>query len=134
EEEEKPAQPVKPAPDEIGEEVPPITPDKVSAIDTKNGAALKHLIFETTASEEAGRYLSEFLMVIRSSESSCVRLKVRPTSGITDQVDDSVFANGVEGTGACKGQKLGGEQGAGDPAEDEKEDGEGDAAAGEGGD
>jgi hypothetical protein len=103
---------------DVGEEVPPITPDKVATIDTSKGAALKHLILKTTDEQEAGRYLSEFLMVIRANEDSCVRLKVRPTSGITSEIDDAAFQAEIEGSGACEGQKIGGDAA---PAEEEQE-------------
>lgn len=101
-----------PAPDteDVGEEFPPIEVDAASNIDTKEKAALKHLIFETSPNQEAGRYLSEFMIAIFSRESSCVRLKVRPTAGISDEVDKSVLQNGNEGTGACEGQKISGEE------------------------
>ncbi len=97
-----------PLPDDTdkGTAVPPITPDKPTNIDTEAGAALKHLIFETSTNQEAGRYLDEYLIAIYSREKSCVRLKVRPTAGISAEVDESVLQNGDEGTGACAGQKI----------------------------
>lgn len=94
---------------DVGDEVPAITVDSASNIDTSAGASLKHLIFETSSNQEAGRYLSEFLIAVYSRETSCVRLKVRPTDGISAEVDESVLQNG-EGTGACAGQKVAGEE------------------------
>lgn len=103
---------VEPSPvvdESVGEETPPITPDGVGVIDTENAAAVKHLVFETNGNEETGRQLSEYLVVIRAKEDSCVRLKVRPTAGITDQVVDDAVADGVQGGDACSGQTAEGE-------------------------
>jgi hypothetical protein len=117
-----------PGTEDKGEEVPPITVDSASNIDTKDKAALKHLIFETSTAQEAGRYLSEYLIAVFSRETSCVRLKVRPTSGISAEVDESVLQNGNEGTGACEGQKISGEEKE-VPKETEEEGGDEDDAA-----
>ncbi len=94
---------------DVGEEVPPVKPNEVSTIDTSAGGGLKHLIFESTDSMDLGRYLSEYLIVIRASEPSCVRLKFRPTGGVVNEASDEAVAGGIEGTGGCESTKSAGE-------------------------
>lgn len=97
----EPAAPSPVIPDKaVGEDVPPIQPDTVLTIDTSKGAALKHLVFETTGNLESTRYLSEYVVVVHAKEASCVRLKVRPTAGLASKVDDAA-ASGAEGDAAC---------------------------------
>lgn len=90
----------------VGEAVPPITPDKVVVLETGDKAGLRHLILETTDKAEYGRQLSEYFLVVRSSKASCVRIKVRPTSGVIDKVGDDIARSGEQGSGACSGQKV----------------------------
>jgi hypothetical protein len=90
-----------------GDKGPEIDGTTVASIDTENGAKLNLLKFTTTDAQEAGRYLSEFLIVISSREKSCVRLKVRPTSGVSDEADDAAFtADTLRDNAPCSGQQV----------------------------
>lgn len=100
-----------PAPDpSVGETVPPIEPDKVSVVDTSNGGGLKHLIFKSSTKQEFGRYSSEYLMVIKASKPSCIRIKVRPTASVADKIADEIAQAGESGAGPCAGVSVNGEQ------------------------
>ncbi|MBP9708688.1 MAG: hypothetical protein KBD78_13700 [Oligoflexales bacterium] len=64
-----------------GETEDPIT-DQPKVIETGDEIAVKHLIFNASTKTEDFRFLSEFLLVIRSRTDSCVKIKVRPTAGL----------------------------------------------------
>ena len=92
-----------------GDTVPAILPTAVSAIDTTSGSALKHLTFQTTQSMEAGRYVSEFLVVVRAKQASCVRFKTRSTPGLSDIVSSSAATGNVKGNDPCSDSAQNGE-------------------------
>src|SRR5690606_38053533 len=78
------------APPTAGEPVPPVTTKEVTTIETGEEGAVKHLILESSTNTEEFRHRSEFLLIIRASEDSCVKLKVRPTEGITNETAEEV--------------------------------------------
>ena len=78
-----------------------ITPDEIITIDTRGGSQ-KHLLnFKTSGKHEFGRYLSEYVLVIKSNTESCVRLKVRPAEEIGSPVTEDHFDNDDPGAGSC---------------------------------
>lgn len=97
----------------VGDEVRPITGDTVTTIDTSKAAALKHLIFTANDTQESGRYLTEYLLVVTAHENSCVRLKTRPTAGLSDKVGDTATAGGPIGSEACSATDTTGDTGSG---------------------
>lgn len=100
-----------PSPDpSVGEKIPPIEPDKVTVVDTSNGGGLKHLIFKSSTKQEYGRYSSEYLMVIKASKPSCIRIKVRPTASVADKIADEIAQAFESGAGPCAGVSVNGEQ------------------------
>jgi hypothetical protein len=85
---------------DIGETVPPVS-DTVVVIETGDKPSKKHLLFNASGATEEGRYLTEFLMVVRATSESCIRLKVRPSPGIDSQVSDENI-QGVTDVGECE--------------------------------
>lgn len=61
----------------------PIDDDEVVTLETGATASEQTLIFESSGNKSAGRQLTEYLLVVRASESSCVRLKFS-----SDNTDD----------------------------------------------
>ncbi len=96
--------PVEPTPDlppgdpSVGEEVPPINNEEVTVLETGDEIALKHLRFTASDTTEDFRYLSEYLLVVRSSKASCIKIKVRPTGGL---VEDAPEDDKAENTKNC---------------------------------
>lgn len=60
---------------------------KVKEIDTGDTEVTTRLVFKTSGDQSEGRYLSEYLMVVRAAEESYVRLKMGPTDGLADGAD-----------------------------------------------
>lgn len=78
-----------------------IDPDDVTTIDTRGGSQKKLLSFSTSGKHEFGRYLSEYILIIKSDKESCVRLKVRPADEIGTPVKTDYFGNDDPGAGSC---------------------------------
>ena len=87
-----------------------VGPDGLLTIDTRTGSR-KHLLnFKTSGKHEFGRYLSEYVLVIKSSSESCVRLKVRPAEEIGTPVKKDYFKNDDPGAASCGAGGGGGEE------------------------
>lgn len=78
-----------------------IGPDGLMTIDTRSGSRKHLLSFKTSGKHEFGRYLSEYVLVIKSNTSSCVRLKVRPAEEIGTPVAKDYFENDDPGAASC---------------------------------
>lgn len=78
-----------------------IDPDGVLTIDTRTGSRKHLLSFKTSGRHEFGRYLSEYVLVIKSDNESCVRLKVRPAEEIGTPVRKDYFENDDPGASSC---------------------------------
>lgn len=72
-----------PDPD-VGEEVPDIKDDGVTTVETGDTGKNFHMIFPAETEDGEGRYLEEYLLAVRATSDSCIRLKARPTSGMTE--------------------------------------------------
>lgn len=92
--------------------------DGITTIDTRDRAEKHTLSFNTSGKQEFGRYLSEYLLVVKASESSCVRLKVRPAEAIDSPLDDDRFDNTDPDASACQAPQ-GGQQ---DDTDEEQDD------------
>jgi hypothetical protein len=73
---------------EAGEETPPVDETTVVTIDATEGAKLNHLIFDSGTNTEVGRGMREFLLATSAIEESCIRVKVRPTDGMKEEITD----------------------------------------------
>ncbi len=78
-----------------------VAPDKLLTIDTRTGSRKQLLSFKTSGKHEFGRYLSEYVLVIKSNTASCVRLKVRPAEEIGTPVRKDYFENDDPGAAGC---------------------------------
>ena len=87
-----------------------IDPDGVLTIDTRGGSRQHLLNFKTTGKHEFGRYLSEYVVVIKSNAASCVRLKVRPAEEIGTPVRKDHFDNDDPGASSCGAAGGGGSE------------------------
>ena len=85
-----------------------INPDGLLTIDTRGGSLQHLLTFQTTGKHEFGRYLSEYVLVIKSNAESCVRLKVRPAEEIDTPVRKDHFDNDDPGASSCGAASSGG--------------------------
>lgn len=75
--------------EDIGIVTAPVNPEGVVSIEATTEPALRHLEVTTTDDQEDGRYLTEYLVVASAREDSCLRLKVRPTEGLTSELGDA---------------------------------------------
>ena len=78
-----------------------VGPDELLTIDTRTGSRQQLLSFKTSGNHEFGRYLSEYVLVIKSNTESCVRLKVRPAEEIGTPVKKNYFENDDPGAASC---------------------------------
>ena len=78
-----------------------VDPDGLMTIDTRGGSRKHLLSFKTSGKHEFGRYLSEYVLVIKSGTESCVRLKVRPAEEIGTPVAKDYFKNDDPGAASC---------------------------------
>lgn len=89
-----------PTPDpDKGETTPEIKDDTVTTIETDTDSKTFHMVFPAETQDLNGHYLEEYLLVVRATEDSCVRIKVRPSGGITDGLNGDDIAEEIEG--AC---------------------------------
>jgi hypothetical protein len=93
----------------VGETIAPVTNDTVVALETGTTAGLRHIVFEASAKTEQERYLAEYLMVVRSSKATCLRMKIRPTTNIVNSVGEDAIKSGELGVAACTTAKTLGE-------------------------
>ena len=88
-----------------------VSPDGLLKIDTRTGSRKHLLSFKTSGKHEFGRYLSEYVLVIKSNVESCVRLKVRPAEEIGTPIAKNYFDNddpGATSCGASNSEEAGG--------------------------
>ncbi len=78
-----------------------VDPDGLMTIDTRSGASQHILNFKTSGRHEFGRYLSEYVLVVKANTESCVRLKVRPAEEIGTPVREDYFENDDPGASSC---------------------------------
>lgn len=93
--------------------------DGITTIDTRERGETRVLSFITSGNEQFGRYLSEYLLVVKATEDSCVRLKVRPAEAIDSPLADDKFENTDPDAQACQGPQGGGDS---DETDDQSED------------
>ena len=78
-----------------------VGPDDLLKLDTRTGSRKHLLTFKTSGKHEFGRYLSEYVLVIKSNTESCVRLKVRPAEEIGTPIARNYFDNDDPGASSC---------------------------------
>lgn len=74
-------------PDDVGVDGGTADTDSGTTIESEETSKLVHMVMESSATKADYKHTTEFLLMVRSLEESCVTLKVRPGSGITDTVD-----------------------------------------------
>ena len=71
-----------------------IETSKPQEFDTGSSGADTRLFFTATGSPVDGRYLNEYLMVVRAAAASSIKLRVEPTSNVSDAADqDAATSN-----------------------------------------
>ena len=85
-----------------------VEPDEVTVIDSRGGAKTELLQLRTSGKHQLGRYLSEYLLVVKSDRASCIRLKMLPAGVIDSSIPEDFFENFDEGASAC--QSAGGDE------------------------
>ncbi len=78
-----------------------IDPEDVDVLETDNNELVRTLKFPADGDlDETGRYRTEYLLVVRALEKSCIRLKVRPASD-SAPVELPNGGDVAEGSAAC---------------------------------
>lgn len=96
EEEPDPVIPPKTNEDDVGIEVGTVDEDTGVSFESENGEKLVHLVVKSTTDLADYKHTSEFLMIVRANEKTCINVKIRPGTAISGDLDQEQFKDSVE--------------------------------------
>ena len=82
--------------EDVGIDVGEVNAETGVSFETTNEPKLVHLVVESSSELRDYKHTSEFMLVVRASEPTCVALKVRPGTAIADTVDEEAIRAAVE--------------------------------------
>lgn len=86
--------------EDVGIEVGTVDETNGVTVETTGEPKLVHLVTKSSTAIADSKYKSEFLVMVRAAEESCINVKIRPGVAISDEINEDALKAQVEEVGA----------------------------------